>query len=257
MKLSAKAQKSLDKVIAQFQSGDLSPITRAIRIQLDPDAPAAKWSLSNRVLAFVQTGELDCRGYKQWKQAGRQVKKGSFAGYILTPRMVKKENEDGEKESRLIGFVSVPVFASTDTDGDEPLPDYTPAELPPLTEVAERLGVSVEYLPISPDRLGDFNRIKQHIRLGTEDQAVFFHELAHSAHHQTDEDYAKASTEEKETIAEFTAAVLSNLYGVDHSGNAWDYISGYAKDPLQAIMKALRKIEDVLGIILNPEVATA
>ena len=79
MKFSQRAEESMRKVLRQFKSGDLSPITKVARIHLEDNAPAKKWSLSNKVLAFAQSGELDCRGFKQWEQAGRTVKKGEKA----------------------------------------------------------------------------------------------------------------------------------------------------------------------------------
>ena len=79
MKLSPKAQAALDRVVNTFKRGDLSPITEVVRLRLGSDAPASRWTFSNQVLAYAQTGELDCRGYRQWQQVGRQVKKGARA----------------------------------------------------------------------------------------------------------------------------------------------------------------------------------
>jgi hypothetical protein len=48
--------------------------------------------------------------------------------------------------------------------------------------------------------------------------------------------------------------VLSDFYGYgDNSGNAWKYISHYAKDPLVAITKALGTVEKVLAVLLKEE----
>lgn len=68
MKLSAQAQTSINKVIEKFKTGDLSPISKVVRINLDKSAPANNWSLSNKVLAFMQSKELDCRGFRQWQK---------------------------------------------------------------------------------------------------------------------------------------------------------------------------------------------
>ena len=38
------------------------------------------------------SGTLDARGFKQWKEVNKFVKKGSQALYILVPRMVMREN---------------------------------------------------------------------------------------------------------------------------------------------------------------------
>jgi hypothetical protein len=131
MNLSEKAQASLNKVIEKFQTGDLSPIVKAVQLQLDPDAPALKWSLGNQVLAVAQTGTLDCRGYRQWQEANRHVKKGALAAYILSPVTVKKEKDTGDEYRQCIGFKPTPIFSIEDTDGD-PLPATTPpAQLPP------------------------------------------------------------------------------------------------------------------------------
>ncbi len=247
-KLSAKAQASLDKVIAKFEAGDLSPITRAARIQLDAEAPASKWSFSNRVLAYAQSGELDCRGYRQWQKFGRHVKKGSHAAFIFTPR-TKKVEKDGKEETCLIGFGTVAVFAAADTEGATPLPDYTPAELPPLTDVAEKLGVQVNFTPTPADRLGDCDIDGTEINIGSTDPAVFFHELAHAAHAKV-ESLTGGQTSKQETVAEFTAAVLMDMYHIrNHTGNAWKYISHYNPDPVKAITKALSLIEKVVALL--------
>lgn len=251
MRLSTKAQTSLNRVIEKFQAGDLSPITNAARLRLPEEAPASKWSFNNRVLAFAQTETLDCRGFRQWQQVGRNVKKGSVAAFILRPKNIKKKDENGEEKVICIGFASIAVFGIGDTEGEDDLKDYAPAALPPLADVAQRMGVSMTYLPLPPDRLADVDHKGENIRLGTTDQAAFFHELAHAAHAKIDGPLKGGQNSEQETIAEFTAAVISELYGVDHSGNAWKYIRNYAPDPLTAIMKVTAKVGQVLELLLS------
>ena len=250
MNLSPKAQASLDKVIAKLQSGDLSPITQVVCFQLDDDAPAAKWTFANRVLAFAQTEQLDCRGYNQWQEAGRQVKKGSSAAYILSPRTAKKEVE-GEERRVVVGFTAIPVFSIEDTEGD-PIPAYTPTQLPPLHDVAERMGVAVEYVPVPEDCLGDYHQGRDRIRLGTTNPAVFFHELAHAAHRRVLGRLRGGQDAHQETVAELCAAILMELYGLgDATGNAWAYIKGYNADPLTAICKALADVSAILTLLLG------
>jgi hypothetical protein len=252
MKLSPKAQASINKVIEQFKTGDLSPISKVARIRLDVSAPARKWSLSNKVLAFMQAEELDCRGFVQWQNIGRKVKKGSKAVYIFRPHTIIKTNENDEKETICLGFSTVPVFAASCTEGDGNLPGYAPAELPPLADIAHRFGIQVDYVPVTPEKLGDCKIDGSSIRLGSHDTRVFFHELAHAIHARIDGGLKGGQQTSQETIAEFTTAVLMDFYGLgDHTGNAWKYISQYADDPIIAITKALGTVEKVLAILLD------
>lgn len=254
MKLSPKAQTSIDKVVNQFKTGDLSPISKVARINLDKSAPARKWSLSNKVLAFMQAEELDCRGFVQWQQLGRQVKRGSKAVYIFRPHTITKINEEKEKEKETvcIGFSTVPVFAASCTEGEGTLPGYTPTELPPLAEIANKFGIQVDYVPVTPEKLGDCKIDGSKIRLGSHDTRVFFHELTHAIHACIDGGLKGGQQTDQETIAEFTTAVLMDFYGLgDHTGNAWKYISHYSEDPIIAITKALGTVEKVLGMLLD------
>ena len=251
MQLSIKAQTSLNRVIEKFKTGDLSPISTVVRIDLDELAPAKHWSLSNKVISFVQSGELDCRGFRQWQKAGRQIKKGSKAIYIFRPHTIKSITEDQE-ENICLGFSPVAVFPASCTKGDVDLPGYAPIKFPPLIEIAQKFGIAVEYVPVTPDKLGDCKTDGDKIRLGSHDARIFFHELSHAIHSRIDGNLKAGQQIDQETIAEFTAAVLMDFYNFgDHTGNAWKYISQYANNPLIAITKALGTVEKVLFTLLH------
>ena len=254
MYLSAKARASLAKVVKQFQAGDLSPVIRIARIKPagTDDSPFNKWSLSNKIMAYIQTGDLDVRGFNQWKEVGRHVRGNEKAAFILRP--IKKSVEDretGEKRMVIVNFTGQAVFGISQTDGEDvPEVDYKPAELPPLIDVADRLGINVKYRPLPPDRLGACDIKGQNIDLGTTDVKTFFHELAHAAHARIDGKLKGGQVTEQETVAEFTATVLMHLYGLgDRTGNSWEYIKMYADDPLDAITGALKKVEGVLQFL--------
>jgi hypothetical protein len=254
MKLSDNARASLDRVIERFKSGDLSAITNMARFEIPEDAPCFKWSFSNKVLAYIQSGELDCRGFNQWQDAGRKVKKGSKAVFILRPRTMKFEKEGEEPQIICVGFAPIPVFAASGTEGEGTLAVYQPRELPPLYDVAQRLGVEVQYMPVSPDKLGSCKPDGTRITIGTEAPEVFFHELAHAIHAKIQGTLKSGQDTTQETIAEFTSSVLMDLYGLkDTSGNTWQYIKMYANDPLEAITKAMATVEKVLQVLLAPE----
>jgi len=254
MKLSENAEKALAAVVAKFVAGDLSPIVEIARIQPQGGMPSEKWTLSNRVLAYIQTGDLDCRGFRQWQSVGRYVKPGSHAAFILAPILIPYTDPDtGEERVTLKGFKAVAVFGVDDTEGkDLPKVDYAPRELPPLANVAKRLGVRVDYMPLPSDRLGSCATDGSRIRLGSQDPQVFFHELAHAAQSRIDGKLKGGQDAGQEVVAELSAAVLSQLYGFDRTGNAWSYIAAYA-DPLPAIIKALATVEKVLALLLGDE----
>ena len=96
-----KVKQTLKCIINRFKNGD---IPEAVSFSMFPviKVPAAKWSKLNRTIMFL-AGTHDARGFKQWQQAGRKVKKGSKALYILAPNFRKIENQEtGDEESILI-----------------------------------------------------------------------------------------------------------------------------------------------------------
>ena len=54
-----------------------------------------KWSLLNQLVCYF-TGLTDFRGYKQWHEAKRFVKKGEKATHILVPWIKKEKDEEEE-----------------------------------------------------------------------------------------------------------------------------------------------------------------
>ena len=128
--MNPKVKEVLTSILNRFKAGD---IPKAIAYSMFPiaDIPAAKWSLCNRTLMFF-AGTQDARGWSQWKEVNRHIKKGAKAFHILAPRFGKKENDEGEEEVFLKGFLTVPVFRYEDTEG-EPL-EYEQIELPELTD---------------------------------------------------------------------------------------------------------------------------
>lgn len=254
--MNSKVKNVLNSILDRFKSGD---ITKAIAYSMFPipDIPAAKWSLCNRTLMFF-AGTSDGRGFAQWKRANRSVKKGSKAFYILAPRFARKENDDGEEETFLAGFLAVPVFRCEDTEG-EPL-DYQKIELPklPLIEVAEEWGISVKAIPGNYRHYGYFRESNKEIALATKDEVVFFHELSHAAHAKVLGKLKKGQDWKQEIVAELSASVLCQMVGKDgdkYLGNAYQYIDSYAKKAkvtaISACFKVMGDVEKVLGEILN------
>jgi hypothetical protein len=167
----------------------------------------------------------------------------------------------GEELERtaVVGFVGVPVFKLEDTDGEPVVrPDYKPAELPPLFDVAGRLGVEVRWLPTDGRAYGYYCHGREEVVLCSPDAAVFWHELGHAAHQRVLERSGRAlkggQHAGQETVAETVAAVIARLYDVElgQITTSADYIRGYAGDPAKAVMRVLAEVQACLDLILEP-----
>ena len=251
-----KVKQALESIVQRFKEGDI-PEAIAYSMFPIPNIPASRWSLLNRTLMFF-AGTNDGRGFKQWKQVGRHVKKGSKAFTILAPRFTRKQTEDeGEPKTILTGFLAVPVFRVEDTEG-EPL-DYQTIELPelPLMEVAKEWGISLKAIPGNYRYFGYFSQERSEIALATREESVFFHELAHAAHQRILGELKKGQDWKQEIVAELAAVTLCKLIGKTskHLGNSYQYIERYAKDanltPWQGCMKVMSDTEKVLNLIIG------
>ncbi|MFN8188776.1 MAG: hypothetical protein U0R69_17045 [Gaiellales bacterium] len=242
-----------------FQSDELpAAVAHSTIRRLESDAPSAAWSLGNRLL-MLMAGSVDGRGIRQWNAAGRRVVKGARAFYILAPRTVKRtEVVDGAEVERVVtvGFLGVPVFRVEDTEGD-PIeqPSYAPAQLPPLFEVAERLGVTVRWLPFADRCYGYYTPGRHEIVLCSTDASVFFHELAHRAHEVVKGSLKGGQDRDQEIVAETVAAVLARMYDFDLGEIAQSrrYVERYAngKDAGRAVVRMLSEVEATLSVILT------
>ena len=257
--MAASIHETVSGIIASFERGD---IPEAIAYSMFPisDIPSAKWSLLNRTIMFL-AGTLDARGFRQWKQAGRYVKKGTKSFRILVPCFVKTENEEnGEVENSLRGFMCRPVFRLEDTDGETL--EYEKRELPdfPLIERAEEWGISVKAIPGNYRYYGYYMPGRKEIALATPEESVFFHELAHAAHEKLNGELKAGQDSLQEIVAELSAQALCRMVGKqsrDTTGNSYQYIGRYAEkiklSPQAACLKVMSDTEKVLNLILKPK----
>ena len=250
-----KVKQVLNQILERFKDGNI-PEAVAYSMYPIPDIPSSKWSIINRTLMFFG-GTSDARGYRQWKQVNRYVKKGSKALYILVP-FIKKVDDGGEEKEMLYGFGCKPVFAVEDTDGD-PL-DYQSIELPelPLLDRAQEWGISVKAIPGSYRYQGFYSQDKKEIALATPEEKVFFHELSHAGHEKVKGRLINGQDSLQEIVAELCAATLCKLVGKQHndtSGNSFRYIEKYAEkikmNPHSACLKGMSETEKVLNLILK------
>jgi antirestriction protein ArdC len=256
--MNEKVRQTLQSIVERFENGDIPEVIAYSTFPLS-NIPATKWSLLNRILMNLARTS-DARGFRQWQEVGRHVKKGAKSFAILAPRFIKKQTEDEEKEKILLaGFLAVPVFRVEDTEG-EPL-DYQQLELPelPLMEVARSWGISVKAIPGNYHFIGCFSQERKEIALATKEESIFFHELAHAAHQRILGELKEGQDWKQEIVAELSAAVLCKIAGKTSNtlGNSYQYIERYAKKadlaPWQACIKVMSDVEKVLNLIFERE----
>ncbi len=250
---SKKAKVCLQRIVDLFKEGNIPKALAVATIPPQLGIPSTKWSWSNKVLQFL-ADTSDARGFRQWQEAGRQVKKGAKAFHILGPKTktVKETDDDGQETEAVVvtGFYAIPVFRAEDTDG-EPLP-YEPASPPPLADVAEEFGLSVSYQTFASRYYGYYQRESKKIVLASHEAKVFFHELAHAAHHRVGGKLKGGQVPSHEIIAELAAATLANLYCPDANlGFSYEYVKTYAKKSKKSIERACLAVINTVGKVLD------
>ena len=255
---------AVDQLMNMFQSGKLPERVAFSIIHRHPGdvIPSDSWSIGNRILQMLQ-GTTDARGYKQWQEAGRQVKKGARAIHILAPLACKVRDRNkltGEEVEKVIvrGYRPIPVFRYEDTDG-APLPydhTYQPRCCPKFFDVADKLCINVSYRPISGKYLGKYTLRTNSIQLCSQDAIVYYHELSHAIH-ATFVDLRVFNREKAEVVAEFSALVLANIAGLSgFEAQGFEYIEHYAKEHshnsvMQEIFSVLNDVEKIVTTVLN------
>ena len=260
-------KESVEGMLKMFETGTMPEKVAfsIIRKHKKDVVPAMKWSLGNQMLMLLG-GTADARGFKQWQQAGRKVKKGAKAIYIMGPLSKKiTEIKNGKEEEKIIiyGFRPIPVFRYEDTEGDAvPKFDYRPDEIPRFYDVAGKIGVKVEYDGITRNALGSYCSRNKKITLYSKDDAVYYHELAHAADdylHDTSKDGKdKEAYAKSEIVAELASSVLCHMKGIKgYEKQAYEYMSRYAKQiktndgVMKEMMKLLGRVEGVVSLVLT------
>lgn len=231
---------------------------------LEMKALMPNYSFRNIMVAKAQYQHASfIASFKRWNELGRKVKKGSKAIKIFKPNFKKVVNEDGEEETKLVGFLTVPVFAYEQTEGD-PLPidkmhiklDGDCPEARAIIQYAEQLaeqdncpvtygdteGANGYYVPathriVVSDSLSINHRCK-----------TLVHELVHSKVHRYD---TTSTSSEKEVVAEGSAFVVCSFFGLDTSDYSFRYVKSWSKKDEEALLKYGSQICDIAGKIIS------
>lgn len=238
-----KVESLLDNIVQKISSDNIASVMK--KSLFGADIPMKKWSMLNQFICYL-SGTQDARGYRQWQYVERHVTKGAKAIFILAPNMIKTKQKveeevdvDGIIETKeteisvnkLYGFKSIPVFRHEDTEG-EPL-DYTkqieevdPEKLP-LCDVAKEFGITIIVETTSIGEYGSFCPSTKKIRLCTDSEQTFLHELSHAIDENLGnlKDYALS-----EVVAELSACFLASLCGLKADiGGTQNYIKSWSK----------------------------
>lgn len=261
-----------------FRSGDI-PEKIALVTNPDFDVPSAKWSLNNRLVQLFH-GTMDSRGIRQWNKAGRKIKKGARAIFILAPRDFQYYecpcskvlyNDDLEKGTckkcnaqiveenikKGVSFFGVPVFKAEDTEGEPLAYENIPVPKHRFIDVAQAWNLEVKSSAFLGNAYGYYQR-GQKIVLASPEEEVFYHELAHAAHTKLGLIREKRQDASNEIVAEFSAATLAYMEGKTKKlGNCFEYLEHYAdKRKLtleKAVLSLISEIEKVIKLILETE----
>jgi len=257
--MNTKVRQVLQVIVDKFKSGEIPGAVAFARYPI-PDIPSSEWSFMNRTLMFLG-GTGDARGFRQWKEVNRWVKKGAKAIHILIPCFKKEVDEETEDEKNVLRFFkSMPVFRIEDTKGEKI--NYESWELPdlPLLERAEEWGISVKAVPGNCRFNGYYSSVRKEIGLATPEEAVFFHELAHAGHNKVKGGIKLCQDPFQEIVAELSAQALCRLVGkkmTDTTGNSYRYIDVYAEkvnmNPYTACLKIMAETEKVLNLIFKTD----
>lgn len=249
----------IQEIIEQIVSAPLSSYTLEVFKPPKSAKPSDRWSALNRLTMFLG-GTSDARGFRQWQEAGRHVKKGARAIYILGPVLKRMKvievDEDGNEQiveiHKLLGFKAIPVFRVEDTEGD-PLPeDDLKPEIPAEFEgIIKELGLTVSAAPFEGEYYGIYERLgnMKRIELMTPDVLTFLHELCHAVDDKLNQ--LKGNKEEKEFVAELGSALVGSLLGYEPKySNVKSYLAMYGyTDPREEITLLNRTLEVVQWIV--------
>lgn len=264
MNTTPQADQAAARILDLFQNPEQLPAALA-KVYLVPratGAPCENWSIGNRLLvALADTS--DARGFKQWQEAGRQVRKGAKAFHILAPSTRKITEDDGTEKVIVTGFRGIPVFRVEDTEG----PALAAAGAPefvdtlPLIEVAQAWGIKVSVIPAGRF-YGAYYPGQNRIALAVENLSTWAHELIHAADDKAGNLVERGQHWRSETVATFGSAVLLSLIGQgEHAdlGGAYSYIEGYAREAkltaAQAALKTLDRMHVAISLILEQAAA--
>ncbi|MHC4779516.1 MAG: ArdC family protein [Planctomycetota bacterium] len=202
--------------------------------------------------------------FKQAKENGTPVKKGSKGSKIVFFSTYEKENEKGEKEKRF-ALKAYTVFAAEDLEGvDCDFEKHDNPELIDANSMLALLGADVEFSESSaafyrPSEDKIFMPVIENFTSSEGFYQTLFHELIHWTGRRVEREakIKKFGDEEyafEELVAELGAAFLSARYGLEYTTQHAAYIKHWIqlfKDHDDALMKAANLAQKAVDYIVE------
>lgn len=238
------------------------------------------YSARNVLLILAQQPDATrCASFATWKQLGRWVKKGERGIQIRVPLVSTVETPDPETGEVTVaeilqGFRLGHVFDVAQTDG-KPLPaPPRPREIYRASEIGHSIvrgmtallaknGIQVVREPVRAQRggaLGYYDQARQTVGLERflfADQAagILLHEGTHALCGARSFRLGKAKAE---MVAEGTAFVVADHFGLDTSAWSIAYSAGWAQEPqvVQDSLEAIKRASQLLTLGISQEMVT-
>jgi antirestriction protein ArdC len=210
------------------------------------------YSFHNSLLIYQQLPTAShVAGYRKWQELGRQVRKGEKAIQIFAPTFQTRKQGDTIKDSEqepekkyITGFVTVPVFDISQTDG-EGLPSL-------VSDFGNSTMLFNMFVSVFK---ADYGIIQQTLKseLGgytdgkvivlndckSEEQKLktLIHEISHCLlGHVGNNDKTRSV---KEVEAEMTAFIVSEHFGIDSSCYSFGYLTSWGRGDIDQIMNSV------------------
>ena len=271
--MNTEARSSIDNLLATLKESLAQP-GRSLLPLLASMSRFAKYSLANQILIFAQRPDATCvQGYRAWKKAGYQVRKGEHGIAIYAPMIFASKRDTAEESDTdaapRLGYRVAYVFDVAQVDaisGTEPV-DVETATAVTGTTAAHRFleqlkaflvghNVELEYKALQPGLLGytDGRRITCGIGQASHVEfATLAHETTHVLLHFDHTAGTRPDLTTRETEAEAVTYLLCAQLGIAGTEASVEYIQSYrgTPDTLDASLERIRATAQRLSTELD------
>lgn len=263
------AQETAAKIVTLFQTPAKLPEALApVFIHRKDCSPCRSWSFANQLLVAL-AGHFDARGFRQWQEVSRFVKKGEKSFRILSPitKTYTKRDPETDEEKKLTyiaGFTTTAVFGLAQTDGTDLAEDPAAVRYNewlntiPFRSVADHWGLSINTFNGREHGPQGWYSSGVAIALGVENLSTWAHELIHAADDKNGNLSACEQKHGKETVAELGGAILLTICGLSQEadlGGCWEYVKSWCqherKEPIAVCSKVLDRTCKAVALILD------